>query len=80
MSYADPHAWLLIEAAAMLFVGVLVFRVHGLPRALGGTRAASGPAADAEASLRWLDQYSFIGMGLATLGGLLLIAYLLTAR
>ena len=80
MYYADPRAWLLIAAAALLIVGILVFRVHGLPRALGGKRAASGPAADAEASLRWLDQYSFIGMGLVALGGLLLVAYLLTAR
>ena len=79
MSYADQRTWLVILAAALVFVGLLVFRVHGLPRALGGARAASPKTAEDEARIRWLDQFSFIGLGLVLMGLLLFATRLLVA-
>jgi len=75
--YQDPRTWALIVAAACVFVGLFVFRVHGLPRPLGGRRAPRPAETEAEeGGLRWLDQYSFIGLGLMALGLVLAAAAL----
>ena len=80
MPYADPRGWLLILGAVLVFVGLLASRVHGLPRALGGARAGSPKTAEDEARLRWLDQFSFIALGLVLLGGLVFVACLFAFR
>jgi len=55
----------------MIYVGVLVVRVHGLPTYFGRdprqARLKLPPA-----SLRWLDQYSTLGLVLVGLGAAVL--------
>jgi hypothetical protein len=64
--------WIVAMGLGMAFHGLLILWVGGLPRAL---RSGELPTADKGTpmafQLFWLDQYSFIGLVLALVGGAL---------
>ncbi len=68
MSLELARDWTAICGLATVYVGTLVVRVHGLPRRLRRSVAAANPQEALEHGLRWLDQYSWIGLALISLG------------
>lgn len=60
--------WSAVCGLAMVYVGTLVTRVHGLPRRLRRSVVWTNAHEGSVRGLHWLDQYSWIGLGLISLG------------
>lgn len=73
-----PELWtdlLIILGLAFAWMGCMILRVNGLPRQLRRGDVPTALAGTPEAfGLWWLDQYSYIGIGVMTVGGLCLIS------
>lgn len=62
--------WMMAIGLGMAFHGLLILWVGGLPRALTPGESPTAPPGTPEAfGLFWLDQYSYIGLILAIVGG-----------
>jgi hypothetical protein len=71
MSGWQPSDWWVVCGLGALWLGVQIVAVGRLPRALRRGPQPTAPRGTPQAfGLFWLDQYGFIGLGLA-LGGAL---------
>jgi len=72
MAVAD---WLVVVGLGALWHGFQIIWVGGLPRQLRRAEVATAEPGTPEAfGLFWLDQYGYIGVALAVVGGLAVIA------
>ena len=66
--------WCVIAGLDAVWHGVGILAVAGLPRVLRRGEVAGAPKGTPQAfGLFWMDQYAFIGLALAGMGGIALV-------